>query len=333
MIKTCEKCGFILGTRPKLKSVEGVCLSCINVENKKNIDFKVRQEWLTQYIKDNKTNEKYDCVVAVSGGKDSHMIVRRLIENHGAKPLLVTVTDEFTHTQAGLHNIDNLVQRYNLDLITFRCSPQTFKEETKKDFLAELNPLKWIEARIMDVPIQIAKNYNIKLIFYGENSAFEYGESEELEIFHKTPIEGVEAIYLGAIYPYSIEDSLNCAREIGFRDLDYYNEWQRQGCIEQYTQIDSIAYIIHLWCKFVKFGFQRVSDIACRFVREGKLTKAQAELLIKEQDYICDPTAKRDFCRVIGLTEDEFDVTVDKFANKDLVEKDINGKWRRKDLI
>lgn len=90
---------------------------------------------------------------------------------------------------------------------------------------------------------------------------------------------------------------------------------------------------MYVWTKFVKFGFQRVSDIACRFVREGLLTKEQAMQAIKERDYVCDRMGKLDFCRTIGITEEEFDITVDKFANKDLVIKDSLGQWRRKDLL
>ena len=69
-IRLCKNCGFILGTKPGLLEHDGVCQQCINAANKTNIDFKARQEWLTQYIKENKTNTKYDCVIAVSGGKD-----------------------------------------------------------------------------------------------------------------------------------------------------------------------------------------------------------------------------------------------------------------------
>lgn len=81
-MRFCKKCGFILGTKPGLMEKDGVCQACINESNKKNIDFNARQQWLTQYIKENKTNTKYDCVVAVSGGKDSHAIVKRLLDNH-----------------------------------------------------------------------------------------------------------------------------------------------------------------------------------------------------------------------------------------------------------
>jgi len=150
-------------------------------------------------------------------------------------------------------------------------------------------------------------------VFYGENSAFEYGTSEELDIFHPVTTDDLKVIFMGAIYPYSITDSLKTAREIGFKDLDDFNEWKRQGSIEQYTQIDSVAYIIQLWTKYPKFGFQRVTDIATRFVREGKLTRDEAIKLIEEKDHICDPMAKKDFCDTIGITEAYFDEIVEKF--------------------
>ena len=74
-----------------------------------------------------------------------------------------------------------------------------------------------------------------------------------------------------------------------------------------------------------------MSDIACRFVRDGILTKEQAELYISERDWILDPAAKRDFCRAVDISESFFDECVDKFANRELLVKDLNGNWRRKD--
>lgn len=334
MIRLCKECGFILGTRPNLKEKDGVCLACINNKAKQNINWHERQEWLTEYIKENITNSEHECVVAVSGGKDSCAIVKRLIENLGVKnPLLVYVTNEFTQTKAGKYNLDNLCKTYNCDLITYRIAPNTFVENVKKGFLEELHPLKWIENKISKIPVQIAKNYGIKLVFYGEDGAFEYGEKETADIFRSDSDNDTKIIYLGSIYPYSITDSLITAKSMGFRDLDYYNEWGRQGNIEQYTEIDKIGGVMYVWTKFVKFGFQRVSDIACRFVREGLMSKEQAIQAIKERDYVCDRMGKLDFCNTIGITEEEFDKTVDKFANKDLVIKDSLGQWRRKDLL
>ena len=333
-IRTCKRCGFILGTRPNSYDSNGVCSACINHDKKPNIDYKSRQEWLTGYIAENKMNPQYDCMVAVSGGKDSTVILRKLFENHGVKKaLLVSIADDFTKTKAGIHNLNNLVSRFNCDLLTLRLSPHELAGHMRADLIETLNPLKYLEEQIYLAPVEVAKNYGIKLLFFGENAGFEYGSAENLDVFHAASNDEIRIIYMGAIYPYSAPIWYKEAQEEGFLDLDYFNEWQRQGTIENYSQIDSIGYHMGIWTKFVKFGFQRVSDIACRMVRDGMMTYEQAQQHIRDKDYICDPASKRDMCRTIAITEEFFDEMVDKHANRDLVVKDINGVWRRKDLI
>lgn len=336
-IRVCKECGFILGTRPNSVDIDGICLACLNKDRKKTIDWKARQAWLTDYLKERHNPEaKWDVVVGVSGGKDSCTIVKRLIENHEVpndRILLVHVCDEFTPSDAGKYNLDNLVKTYNLDLMNFRCAPQTFVEKTREDFINELNPLKWIESQLYKKPFEVARAFDVPFVFMGENSSFEYGESEECEIFHPLSDEDTKVIFMGAIWPYSTVDSLECAKKIGFKTLDEYDDWQRQGGGDTFSQIDSKGYMIHLWTKFIKFGFQRVSDMACRFVREGILTREQADQMIKDSDWICDPLAKKDFCRTINISEEEFNAIVDKFANMDILVKDVNGNWRRRDLL
>lgn len=331
----CKICGFPLKGRPGLKDKDGVCLACVNAEAKKNIDFEKRQKWLTEFIKECKNpNSEYDCIVAVSGGKDSHMIVKRLIENHGAKnPLLVTLLDEFTQTKAGKHNLKNIAEYFDLDHLLFRYKPKSSKKEMLKLFRDELNPLKDFDDKMVGIDglaMKIARNFGINLVFYGENASFEYGNQSELEIFHPFSDDRIKYVYLGAIYPYSIKDSLEEARSVGFRDLNDFKEWDRQGNFENSTQIDSVGYVAHQWCKFVKYGAQRCTDIATRLVRENKLTREQALLYINKNDHILDPRAKRDLCNTMGITEKEFDKIVEKHVNSDIIKKDANGVFGRK---
>lgn len=320
-------------TRPGSNFKDKICLACRNHEARKDIDWDARKKKLKEICED-RVSEKgeYDCVCPVSGGKDSTVIVSELVKL-GMRPLLVTVMDEFTKTKAGAHNAKNISETFNLDHIYFRFAPQTFKENTLKDFEVELHPLKWIEEKIYHTPIRIAKLYNIPLVFFGENSSFEYGTSDTLELLHPLSDEETKVYYFFAFYPYNERETMEKAKSFGFKDLDDYDEWFRQGNVENFTQIDSIAYIIQLWTKFPKFGFQRVCDITSRMVRKNQITKEQADLLVKERDYVCDPAAKRDFCTTLGITEKYFDEIVDKHANKDILFKDVNGIWRRKDLF
>lgn len=329
-MRLCKKC-LMPDTRPGSQfNEQGICLACLNYENRGAINWQEREQMLVDICRERKKdNAKYDCVIAVSGGKDSHVITATLCKL-GMKPLLVTVTDEFTHTKAGQHNCKNISERFNLDHIIFRHEPQTFKAETLKDFENELHPLKWIEEKIYQTPIQIAKSFNIPIVFFGENSAYEYGSSNELDILHPLSDEQTKVYFFFAFYQYNEKEVRIKARTYGFKDLNDFDEWFRQGNVEQFTQIDSIAYIIQLWTKYPKFAFQRVSDICSRMVRKEQMTLAQAELLINERDYICDPAAKRDFCNCIGITEDYFNEVVERHANKEILYKDCMGNWRRK---
>ena len=337
--KFCRRCGYPLGRRPHLYEADGICGACINDENKKKIDFAKRQNILDELIKSSSSESEWGGVIAVSGGKDSTMIVKRLIEVHELRnPLLVTCTDPFTMTETGKRNLDNIARHFDLDLITYHYKPQTARDEIRRDFEEKLNPMMEFEDRLSGVdsfPIKIARKFGIPFVFYGECAPFEYGDEgvDELPIFHPATTDKLKVIFMGAIYPYSIMDSLNEAKSVGFKDLDEMHEWDRIGQIENYTQIDSYGYLVHQWTKYVKFGAQRVADIASRLAREGVLTREQAMLLTNNNDFMCDPKAKRDFCDSLEITEDFFDSVVEKHADKTVVDKDIDGYWKRKDLL
>jgi len=91
-----------------------------------------------------------------------------------------------------------------------------------------------------------------------------------------------------------------------------------------------VAYMVHLWLKYPKFGFQRTSDIASRRVREGRLNLAQAKKLIMENDPKLDPRAMADFINFLGYTPKQFWDVVEKLWNRGIFEK-VDGVWRPKD--
>ena len=327
-MKRCAQCAFPLGVRPGHIDGDTVCGACTNQARAESFDWAGRRQKLEDICNDLRDTKPYSCVVAVSGGKDSTVIVARLVEKYHLKPLLVTVTDEFTHTKAGTHNAENIAHRFNLDHVVWRCEPETFRTETKKDFENDLHPLKWIEEKIYSVPIMMAKALKIPAVFFGENSAFQYGTSATLDYEHPLSTDDVRVYYYFAFEKYSELGNREEAKKYGFIDLDDTGEWFRQGHIENYTQQDSVAYVVQLWTKFVKYGFQRVSDIASRYARAGHITRDQALSYIHERDWQCDPRAKRDFCDTIGITEEHFDRVVDDHANLDIVQKDVNGQWK-----
>jgi N-acetyl sugar amidotransferase len=333
----CSKCGFP-NTRPGLIFRDGVCGACINFDKRKTIDWDERKRKLEAIVTPYRGKMKYDCLIPVSGGKDSYFLVRTMC-NLGMNPLLVTVTDSFTHTKAGSHNLRNLITRYNLNHWQYTISHDLFKRATRSAFEETGEALKFVEYAIYTIPVRLAQSLGIPLVVFGENSAYEYGSTEEdnwvansqirsmitkvnderkwwesrgitsKEVDSILPMwplgeENPLVIYMSHFYQWSSVNNFNLAKEMGFRDLT--GEWDRKGTIENFEQIDSVAYMTHLWLKYPKFGFQRVTDIATRRVREGRLTFKEAQDLIAKHDSILDPLALKDFIETMGYTEHEF---------------------------
>jgi len=362
-MRYCARC-LMPDTRPgSIFDDEEVCQACRNYERRTAINWEERQKQLRELCdKHRREDGYYDCVIPVSGGKDSHFLVHSMKEELGMNPLLITVGDPFTKTEAGMRNYRNLGDTFGCDHILFNLSIDLFRRVTRTAFEEFGEPLRFVEAAIYTVPTKMAMQFGIPLVVYGENSAYEYGTTDTdnhsametiLRIFDSIDIDfwlqrGVsrkevnaitpptkeeldavqpEPIFMSHFSPWSSTKHLAIAKRYGFRDLSH--EWKREGCIEDFEQIDSVAYMFHLWLKYPKFGFQRTTDIASRRVREGELSLSQAKKLIAEHDHKLDQRAMDDFINFLGYTPKQFWDIVERFWNRDIFEK-VDGTWRLK---
>ena len=128
--------------------------------------------------------------------------------------------------------------------------------------------------------------------------------------------------------PWNSVKNYEFAKKRGFHDLSH--EWNRSHHVENFDQVDSVAYLVHSWMKYPKFGHQFATDYASRFIRYGLLSREEAIKLVESHDHNLDPKCVQDFCRFLGYTETEFWRIVDKFYNPDLFEKDEFGCWKKK---
>lgn len=343
----CSKCGFP-DTRPGLIFRDGVCGACINYAKRETVDWDERKKKLEAIVSPYVGKYKYDCLIPVSGGKDSYFLVHTMCKL-GLNPLLVTVSDSFTHTKAGIHNLRNLITKYNLNHWQYTIGHDLFKRATRVAFEDTGEALKFVEYAIYTVPVKLAQAFGIPLVIFGENSAYEYGTSDTDDWYANAAIrdmikklneerpwwtsKGITnreidsiiplwslgdsnpvVMFMSHFYQWSSTTNLALAKENGFRDLT--GEWDRKGTIENFEQIDSMGYMVHLWLKYPKFGFQRVTDIATRRVREGLLTYEKAQKLIQDNDSILDPLALKDFCETLGYKENEFYDIVKKHTRR-----------------
>ena len=178
-MKFCKNC-LMPDTRPGITfNKDGICIACQNNAKKENVDWNSRFDELKvlcdKYRR--KQEGQYDCIIAVSGGKDSHYQVYVMKELMNMNPLLITVEDYFTMTEAGKHNQQNITEAFGCNLITFKPNRRAGKIISRYMFEKYGRPLWYVDRLLYTVPLYYAAALNIPLLVYGENVSYEYGGS------------------------------------------------------------------------------------------------------------------------------------------------------------
>lgn len=359
-MKRCVKC-LMPDTKPGLiLDKEGVCQACRHHENRKNIDWRARFHALEQICHGHRGAGEYDCVVPVSGGKDSHRQVG-ILKDLGMNPLLVCVAAPFTNTKEGDANLANLQDRFGCDLVMLRQNINLCRKMVRIAFEQLGSPTWPIDRSIYCSPVQVAMKYGINLVFYGENVNYEYGGPQQEETmsardqftndvakslpvcwwenrgidFESIPMhkilsipQDMQVLYMSYFMPWSGVENIEYAIANGFKTLA--GSWERQGYIEDYDQIDNVGYLINPWLKYPKYGFARVTDVCGYWLRDGKMTLQDARGAINSFDSHLDPRILEDFLSFTGYTLTQFTEIVEKFWNPELFVK-ARGRWFIKD--
>ena len=180
MIKYCRNCVYP-ATKPDLTLDEnGICNACNFVKEKKQIDWDGRKQELKQVLEKyrNKDDKNYDCIIPVSGGKDSHYQTYVIKEEFGLNPLLVAFRPR-EWTELGRKNLENLKKSMNVDCIEYTPKREIYLKMQKVGLL-DFGDASWPEHfGIFTVPVQIAVQYKIPLLIWGENAQAEYGGPDE----------------------------------------------------------------------------------------------------------------------------------------------------------
>ena len=359
MIRYCTRC-LLPDTKPDLSfSDEGVCNACNNFENRVAVNWDTRREELDQILDRyrNTDGSHWDCIIPVSGGKDSTFQVIKMLEL-GMTPLCVTSTTCHL-SDIGRENIEN-IKRLGVDYVEFSPNPNV-RATLNRIGLEQVGDISWPEhVGIFTIPVNAAVRYKVPLIIWGENSQHEYGgpasavESNsldrrwleefggmlgmrvsdlvgqnELELRHLIPYvypsnddlqeAGVTGLFLGYFLPWDGYSNALLAQAYGFKSLPHTVE----GSIVNYENLDNLHTGIHDYFKFLKFGFGRATDIASLHIRRDRITRNQGLDLVKRHDGQF-PWTYLD----VPLEEilEKIDMTVEKFTNKKIFEKDPRGQ-------
>jgi N-acetyl sugar amidotransferase len=364
-IRYCVRC-VMPETKPDLHiDDEGVCNACRSYEKRKEIDWTERKDELRTILDRyrSKNNSNYDCIVPVSGGKDSTFQTVKLLEM-GMNPLCVTATT-CKLSEIGRKNIDNLKMR-GVDYIEMTTNP-IVRRKINRLALSQIGDISWPEhLTIFTIPVRIAVQMNIPLLVWGENSQNEYGgpaaDAENnvltrrwleefggllgLRVTDLIGQEGIEKKHLIS-FTYPSDEELKNVGVTGIF-LGHYLPWDGyanalfaqghgmhthpttiEGSLVNYENLDNLHTGIHDYFKFIKYGFGRATDFACLHLRRGRLTRQDAIRLVKMHDgkfpwsYLGVPL--QEILKDIDMTIDEFEAICNRFTNKRLFVCDSRG--------
>ena len=157
-----------------LNETDQICDACKFSEIKKNINWKKREDDLLKLLDKHRSKGKdYDCLVPGSGGKDSIFASHILKYKYGMNPLTVTWSP-ILYTDYGYKNYLNWIQIGNFDNIHVKQGGEVMRKLTKLSIENLLHPFQTFILGQKNLAPKIAKNFNINLVFYGENES-EYG--------------------------------------------------------------------------------------------------------------------------------------------------------------
>ncbi len=368
-MRYCNRC-IIPDTRPNLHLDEkGVCnaCTCSSVDQKARIDWDARQRQFKQLVDETKARGcSYDCVIPVSGGKDSTWQVVKALE-YGLNPLCVTWKTPARNT-LGSANLQNLIS-LGVNHIDFSINPKVERLFTLKAFERMGSPVIPMHMALHAIPLQVAVGFGIPLILWGENSAFEYGGNDEslkgvslnhawlkkygvtngtsaqdwidhdLTAADMTPyywpsdaeqkLAGVKAVFLGHFFSWDPYHTFQIAEEHGFKSGD-----QPKTGYYAFADIDDEFLIsIHHWLKWYKFGFTRLFDNLSLEIRNGRINREEAVEIVRRTG---DQTPHDDiarFCRYTEISREEFFAIAEKFRNLEVWAKDAGGTWHIPDFL
>ena len=304
----CSKC-LMPNTRPGIKFDENnVCTGCKTFENQNSIDWDIRWKELEQLCDIHRgcNGNNYDCIIAVSGGKDSHFQTYIIKEKMKMNPLLVTAGN-IDWTETGRKNLDNISDAFGCDVIMFNPNQHVARIMLKKGLEEFGSPSWYQDALLYSFPIQMAMKFGIKLVIYGEDVNYTYGGKHDTETssallqssnsvvkpewdiwfkdgqlsekdlqsakqpdINEVKEFGLEPTYLSYFVPWNSIHNYEVAKRFGFRHLGH--EYEREGSIDNFDQIDSLSYMLNPFLKYLKYGHAVATDNASRWIRYGKNT-------------------------------------------------------------
>jgi N-acetyl sugar amidotransferase len=364
----CKRCVY-----PKVSvnlhiDEEGICASCRLFDQFNSLG---ESEWLKRKAKFEDLINKYrrndganyDCIVPVSGGKDSYYQAHKIVSDYGLKPLLVTYHGN-NYLPEGDFNRDQMRHVFDADHLVFGPSVEVLKKLNRICF-KKMGDMNWhAHCGIFTYPIIASVRFRIPLIFWGETAwdiSGMFSENDFVEfsarVRHEHGLRGfewndmigdpddalAERDLLWAKYPTDQE-----ILDVGSRGIyiGNYFKWdpnqhtalvkqkygwreKKDGFERTYRKSsnldDRYENGVHDLMKFVKFGYGRCSDHASKDIRDGYISREEGVELVRKHDAVVSSDLNY-WCNYVSMSVDEFWAIADTFRDP-RVWWIQDGKW------
>jgi N-acetyl sugar amidotransferase len=369
-MKYCNTC-LQPDTRPNAEfTADGICPACNYFAELQHVDWQERQEILADLLESfpRRPGQHFDCVIGVSGGKDSTRQALYIRDKLGLKPLLACLSYPPPQvTERGVDNVSNLIE-LGFDFVLCAPAPETWRRLMRVSFDRFTNFGRSTELALFSTVPQIAIRYDIPLILWGENPGLQVGDMktlgrtgydgnnlrfmntlsgggygwmleagfEERDLFpfrYPSPDEfdaaRLQIVYLGwFLGDWSLVNNAAYSCAHGLEKRD--DTVENTGDLFGVTALDEDWVTLNQMIKYYKFGFGRVTDYVNEEMRLGRMTRARGIALIEQYDDACSNSYIESFCDYIDIPVERFWEQVRGAMNKRLFEALPDGTIRRR---
>ena len=360
----CTSC-LNMSTRPRITfDSRGWCNACQWAEEKKTFDWSARQKELKDtFEKYRSRTDGFDCVVPVSGGKDGSYVAYNIKHKYGMRPLTVTVQPPLA-LEVGNKNLENF-KAQGYDHIHVSPNSEIMRDLNRIGFIEMGFPYFGWLVTIFSTVIRVALAHGISLIFYAEDGEVEYGGSTKNKNVGLFGIDYMKDVYFEGGYEQVMnqvsytnqemyywkfpQESETRGKDLFLTHWGYFEAWDpyrnylvakdhcglgesdstNTGTFTNFAQTDQELFALHTYMMYLKLGFGRATQDAGIEIRRGAMTRDQAVNLVRLYDGHYPEECIDTYIDYYQIAREEFDSTLDKWANKKLFEK-VGGRWKPK---
>jgi N-acetyl sugar amidotransferase len=334
----------------------GICQACQSSEQKIHINWLEREKILRTLLENAKANagKNYDCIVPISGGKDSVYQLHVLVKVYGMKPLAVTFSHNW-YSETGWYNLQNALQEFNVDHIMFTPNRDLVNRIANRS-LGAIGDACWhCHSGVGAFPLQVAVRFNIPLLIWGESIAESSGRASYKDPVHKfdreyfikvsakrQPKEMVcDNLSERDLYPFNVPtlEEMDRVGVYGIHLGDYifwdeerqtefirqeygWKETEMEGAYKGYKSAECIMAGVHDFTCYLKRGYGRATFQACFDVRNGLMTREEGFKVASAIDSE-RPGALDYYLKITKLSEFEFYETMKQLKHRKLIDIDV----------